>query len=298
MAGGRRGAGGAESEGRGSSGRGEWEVFGRRVEELRSAAGLTPSDLTMREVLSAAELREIERGTTVPTRCTAGYLDRRTGAKGRLVNSWARATINTHLADGSRPHELDRSAHTIREFSPGTIPSPLRSHDYTTALGRFYGHGTPRDGVWNRLDDLRVVVNETAMRTPVGGPEVMREQLRRIVGSIRHSGLRLQIVPQCAVEHPCPMGPFRLLSLGPAYTVAHVLAPCGDGQLVTAPSEVQAFSDLFEDLRAAALPTADSLDLLTEVAAGMETNSAPKAIGSGHEENQIGGVSALSSIAR
>lgn len=276
----------------------EWEVFGRRVAELRAEAGLTPSDLTMREVLGAAELREIERGTTVPTRCTASYLDRKTGAKGRLVNSWARATINTHLADGSRPHELDRSAHTIREFSPGTIPSPLRSHDYATALGRFYGHDIPRDGAWNRPGDMRVVVNETAVRTPVGGGEVMREQSRRLISSIRHSGLRLQIVPQRAVEHPCPMGPFRLLSLGPAYTVAHVLAPCGDGQLITAPSEVQAFSDLFEDLRAAALPVADSLDLLTEVAAGMETDPSPRAIGSGHEEDHIGGVTTLSTIAR
>ncbi|MEV2276073.1 Scr1 family TA system antitoxin-like transcriptional regulator [Nocardiopsis sp. NPDC049922] len=278
--------------------RSEWEVFGERVARFRAEAGLAHNDLAMREVLSAEELREIESGATVPARCTVDYLDRRFGAKGRLTNAWARATISTHLVGGASPYELDTSARTIREFSPGTIPVPLQTHDYGTALRRFAGNTARRGGLWNRSGDLRVVVNETAVRTLVGGAEVMREQLRRLVNAIRGSGLRFQVIPHGVADHPCPMGPFRLLSLGPAYTVAHVVAPYGDGQLITAPSEIQAFSDLFEDLCGAALSVADSLALLADAANGVEPNPSPKAIGSGSEANRVGGLTTLSTIAR
>ncbi|WP_232832295.1 Scr1 family TA system antitoxin-like transcriptional regulator [Nocardiopsis sp. FIRDI 009] len=298
MAGERRGVGGVGGEGAGESERSEWEVFGERVVRFRAEAGLTHDDLAMREVLSAGELREIERGVTAPARCTADYLDRRTGAKGRLTNAWARATINTHLAGGASPYELDTGAKTIREFSPGTIPVPLQTHDYCTALGRFTRDTGRRGGLWNRPGDLRVVVNETTVRTVVGGAEVMREQLRRLVNAIRGSGLRFQVIPHDVADHPCPMGPFRLLSLGPAYTVAHVVAPYGDGQLITAPSEIQAFSDLFEDLCGAALSVADSLALLTEAATNVEPTPSPKAIGSGNESSHVGGFTTLSTIAR
>ncbi|MFI6577596.1 Scr1 family TA system antitoxin-like transcriptional regulator [Nocardiopsis sp. NPDC050513] len=273
-------------------------MFGEWVARFRADAGLTHHDLATREVLSAEELREIESGTTAPARCTATYLDRRFGAKGRLTNAWARATINTHLAGGASPYELDTSAHTIREFSPGTVPVPLQTHDYGTALRRFAGNTGRRGRLWNRSGDLRVVVNETAVRTLVGGAGVMREQLRRLVNTIHGSGLHFQVIPNRVADHPCPMGPFRLLSLGPAYTVAHVVAPYGDGQLITAPSEIQAFSDLFEDLCGAALSMADSLTLLADAASGLEPNPSPKAIGRGSETNRVGGLTTLSTIAR
>lgn len=264
------------------AGSGEWQAFGRRVERLRQAAGLSHEDLAMREALSADEVRRVESGTTVPFRTIADHLDEKTGARGRLVNAWARATINTHLASGAPPHVLDSGAGTVREFHPGAIPASLQTHDYSTALGHPYGRD--RRSGWSRSNCLRVVVNEAALRTAVGGRETMREQLRRLCSSVRDSGLRFQIIPREAREHPCPMGPFRLLTLGPSYTVAHVMSPCGDGQLITEPGDVQAFSDLFEDLRGAALPAADSLDLLTDIAATFDATPARRAITAGRAD--------------
>lgn len=260
----------------------DWVQFGRRVEQLRREAGLSYEDLAMRGMCSADELRRVESGTTVPFRFTADYLDERTGAKGRLLNAWARTTLNIHLATGAPPHELDSSVGTVREFHSGAIPSSLQTHDYSTALGRFYDRG--KGSGWNRESNLRVVVNETALRTVVGGQEVMREQLKRLRGAVRDSGLRFQVIPQEAREHPCPMSPFRLLTLGPSYTVAHVMAPCGDGQLITEPGEVQAFIDLFEDLRGAALPVAASLDLLTDIATTFNRAPERRAITAGGVE--------------
>lgn len=261
---------------------GEWERFGRRVGELREEAGLSRSDLVTRDVCEAGTLQRVEEGSLIPPLYLAEYLDRRLSAQSRVVNAWARALLNTHLATGARPQELDSSASTLREFHPGTLPPALQTHDYTTALERTGVNPAKGTAWWNRMGSLRVVVNESAVRTRVGGAEVMRGQLDRIATSMRGSGLRLQIIPADVAEHPCPMGPFRLLSLGPVYTVGHLLSPCGDGHLVTDPAEVRALTDVFEDLRGAALPVTDSLDLLVHIAESLKPGPEQRAITRGN----------------
>ncbi|MFD3686421.1 helix-turn-helix domain-containing protein [Nocardiopsis sp. NPDC058631] len=258
-----------------------WERFGRRVGELREAAGLSAQDLVVREVCEASELRRVEEGGSAVPRHLAEYLDRKLNAQGSLVNAWARSTLNTHLESGARPHELDSSVSSLREFHPGALPTTVQTYAYATALGRVRGKPTGQSIGWNRTASLRVVVNEAAVRTPVGGAKVMREQLSRIIGSMRDSGLCLQVIPADVAEHPCPMGPFRLLSLGSVYTVAHLVSPCGDGQLISAPQEARAFADLFEDLRGAALPVSDSLDLVVHICESLRSGSDRKAITSG-----------------
>ncbi|GAA0983620.1 MULTISPECIES: hypothetical protein [Nocardiopsidaceae] len=54
----------------------------------------------MREVCEASGLRRVEEGDTAVPRHLAEYLDRKLDAQGSLVNAWARATLNTHLASG------------------------------------------------------------------------------------------------------------------------------------------------------------------------------------------------------
>ncbi|MEU3020902.1 DUF5753 domain-containing protein [Nocardiopsis sp. NPDC007018] len=272
--------------GTGGSG-GEWKQFGKQVGELREVAGLSAHDLVMREVCEASELRRVEEGSPVP-RHLAEYLDRKLNAQGSLVNAWARSTLNTHLESGARPHELDSSVSSLREFHPGALPTTVQTHAYATALRRAWGRAGGRSTTgWNSTASLRVVVNEAAVRTPVGGTKVMREQLSRLISSMRGGGLCLQVIPAVVAEHPCPMGPFRLLSLGPVYTVAHLVSPCGDGQLISAPQEARAFADLFEDLRGEALPVSESLDLLVHIADSLKPQEAHKAITSGDEERAL-----------
>lgn len=110
--------------------------------------------------------------------------------------------------------DLDCSVSAMREFHPGALPPTLQSRDYATALGRVRGSAAGGETGWNRPTALRVVVNESVVRARVGGAEVMCEQLRRVITSMRGSGLCLQVIPADVAEHPCPMGPFRLLSPG------------------------------------------------------------------------------------
>jgi len=269
----------------------EWARFGRRVGELREEAGLSYGDLVMREVCSAEEVRRIEVGEKAPPRHLAEYLDSRLNAHGSLTNAWARALLNAHLVSGAPPHELDFSAGTLREFHPGAVPPQLQTQAYAAALGRVQGKPGNRPAGRNRAASLRVVINESAVRTAVGGADVMRSQLDDLITCARGQRVCLQIVPVDVSEHPCSMGPFRLLTLGPVYTVAHLLSPIGDGQLITRPDHVRAFTDLFEDLRGVALPINESLDLLVHLAESLEPVQERQAITSGEEGRVLSSLS-------
>jgi hypothetical protein len=58
---------------------------------------------------------------------------------------------------------------------------------------------------------LWAVVDEAALRRPVGGPEVMRTQLERLIDATRLPKVTLQILPLGAGAHPAMVGAFSIL---------------------------------------------------------------------------------------
>lgn len=120
---------------------------------------------------------------------------------------------------------LEEAADVIRAYEPHCVPGLLQTADYTRALLRVgFPHG-PEDELERRValrmerqallarpnpPRLWVVVDETVLRRPVGGPEVMRGQLDRLIeaGSLPH--ITLQILPFSSGPHPGMFGPFQL----------------------------------------------------------------------------------------
>jgi hypothetical protein len=58
---------------------------------------------------------------------------------------------------------------------------------------------------------LWAVIDEAALRRPVGSPEVMRGQLERLVDATRLANVVLQILPFGAGAHPGMVGAFSIL---------------------------------------------------------------------------------------
>jgi hypothetical protein len=58
---------------------------------------------------------------------------------------------------------------------------------------------------------LWVVVDEGALRRPIGGPEVMRAQLRALVDATKLPHVRLQVIPFNAGGHAAAGGSFSIL---------------------------------------------------------------------------------------
>jgi hypothetical protein len=114
---------------------------------------------------------------------------------------------------------------------------------------------------------LDCVVTEAALRQQVGGPEVMREQMRHLLDVIELPHVSVQVMPFAAGAYPAQNCPFRLLSFpdpeDPA--VACVEYP-GGAVYVEDTDDVERFILAFDGLKQQTLSPSESAELIREIA--------------------------------
>jgi DNA-binding XRE family transcriptional regulator len=134
---------------------------------------------------------------------------------GDLLPQWFRAYV-----------DLEAAATLIRTYEAQYVPGLLQTPDYMRAvIGGAYLGAAPeeverrvtlrlgRQQLLTRENAPRLwaVVDEAALRRPVGGPEVMRAQLERLIDATRLPNVTLQILPLGAGAHPAMVGAFSVL---------------------------------------------------------------------------------------
>jgi transcriptional regulator with XRE-family HTH domain len=134
---------------------------------------------------------------------------------GDLLPSWFRAYV-----------DLEAAAGLIRTYEGQLIPGLLQTDDYMRALVRGAHLEDSGEGVGRRVrlrmarqtlltrqqpPRLWAVVDEAALRRPVGGREVMRGQLERLLEASKLPNVTLQILPFDAGAHPAMVGSFSIL---------------------------------------------------------------------------------------
>ncbi len=116
--------------------------------------------------------------------------------------------------------------------------------------------------------ELVAVVEEAALRRPVGGRSVMRAQLERLVAAASLDTVTFQVLPTAVGAHAGIGGAFTLLSfdgLGEP-DMAYVEHPMGAVHLEK-DEDVARARVVFDHLRSAALGPAESVALVEGVAA-------------------------------
>ena len=134
---------------------------------------------------------------------------------GDLLPHWFRAYV-----------DLESAARLIRTYEGQLVPGLLQTEDYMRALlGGAQLGDTPeeaerrvalrlgRQALLEREDAPRLwaVVDEAALRRPVGGPKVMRAQLERLIEATEQPNVTLQVLPFAAGAHPAMVGAFSVL---------------------------------------------------------------------------------------
>jgi uncharacterized protein DUF5753 len=134
---------------------------------------------------------------------------------GDLLPQWFRAYV-----------DLESAATLIRTYEGQLVPGLLQTEDYMRAvIGGAHLAESPEEA--ERRVALRVsrqrllerpgaprlwaVVDEAALRRPVGGPKVMRGQLERLMDAAKLANVTLQILPFDAGAHPAMVGAFSIL---------------------------------------------------------------------------------------
>jgi len=120
---------------------------------------------------------------------------------------------------------LEESATLIRAYQPQVIPGQLQNEGYIRAItaARFpaaaedFAERTvalrlARQQFLQRPGPPRywVVMDETALRRPIGGPDVMREQIRHLIQAAGQPGITVQVIPFAAGWHPALYGMFNI----------------------------------------------------------------------------------------
>jgi hypothetical protein len=131
-----------------------------------------------------------------------------------------------------------------------------------------------RQDVLDRADEplmVHAIMDEMALRRPVGGTEVMGRQLDHLVTSVeRRPNITVQIVPLTVGVYAAMNGHFAVIEPRDptADSVVYVDSPAGN-LYVDKPAETRPYAQLFSRLRALALDSAESLEVLRTAAKEM-----------------------------
>jgi hypothetical protein len=120
---------------------------------------------------------------------------------------------------------LESAAALIRTYEVQFVPGLLQTRDYAKAVVLLCHDGKAPEDVERRVDlrmarqqllarpDARLwaVVDEAALRRPIGGPDVMRAQIASLIDATRLSNVTLQIVPFGVGGHAAAGGAFTIL---------------------------------------------------------------------------------------
>jgi Domain of unknown function (DUF5753)/Helix-turn-helix domain len=121
---------------------------------------------------------------------------------------------------------LEAAATLIRSYELQFIPGLLQTREYARAVV-LLGHPKAREAEVERRVELRIarqelltkpgapqlwaVIDEAALRRPVGGPGVLRGQIEALIKATQSPNVRLQIVPFAAGGHAAAGGAFTIL---------------------------------------------------------------------------------------
>jgi hypothetical protein len=256
----------------------------KSIDEVCTALGWPSSKL------SRIENRKIGITTTDMRKLLDLYDVRDTSQRQRLLDMARRATERGWWQEyGSAiPSEystligLEAEASEIRTYQPEAVYGLLQTPAYARAVIRV---GRPEDTaetidqrvevrlarqeILERADPprVRVVLSEGAVRRQVGGPDVMREQLRHLAAERNRANVIIQILPFTAGEHPAMAGPFVLLDF-PEVTDLGVVHVEGMASAVSheKPEDLRRYGQAFDFVSAAALGPKQSLDMLISLA--------------------------------
>jgi hypothetical protein len=113
---------------------------------------------------------------------------------------------------------------------------------------------------------LWAVIHEAAVRTHIGGPDVMREQLESLVERAAQPNVDLQLLPFTAGAHPALNSTFTILRFREDVPdVVYVEGLLGEHYL-EARSDLERYRRVFDQLRAMALSPKDSVAQIGAIA--------------------------------
>jgi len=180
---------------------------------------------------------------------------------------------------------LEATSREICTFQNQVVPGLLQTKEYALAVvgaskvwehqdevDKFVQVRTARHAILTRDEPVTLwaILGEAVLRQQVGGPEVMRAQLQHLIEMASLPHVTIQVLPFDAGATTGMYGPFTSLRF-PSPGVAEVvyLENLTGGLYLEHADAVRKYALAFNHLRASALPTKESMDLIATTAKGI-----------------------------
>ncbi|MER6910699.1 helix-turn-helix transcriptional regulator [Streptomyces sp. NPDC000594] len=263
-------------------------AFGARLRSSREARGWTQDELAVYMKYSSQHISAMETGRKPPTLRSSLSADAVFGLAG-TTDSFERAYReykNGALLEGF-PEYLSHEgqAAEIRLFESGVIPGLLQTREYVQVMADSAvrrGDITAEQAV-DRVEYLIqrqaalvrtppplifVVLDESCLQHPIGGPDVMDAQLARLIEFAAESTTALQIAPYSMGERNPFIRMVNLLTLPDRSVVSYVESQT-QGYLDREPTSVLPLVRNYHQLQIEAVSQAESVAMIEQLRKGI-----------------------------
>ena len=251
-------------------------VFAGELRHARTGHALSQEQLAEKIAYSSSLVGMVEACRRIPSmdfarRCdealeTGGVLERMHSlVAGEAYPSWFRPFV-----------ELEQAAASLRTWEPVLVPGLLQTVGYARAVLKAARPTDPDEqiaqAVTARIERQQIlardeppmlwaVIDEAALRRPVGGNHVMGEQVVRLLDAAQQPRIIIQVVPLAVGANAGMTGAFVIASFASQPDAVH-LDSAGAGLIAESAEVVAACAFTFDSLRADALSPAQTLDML------------------------------------
>ncbi|MEU4178211.1 helix-turn-helix transcriptional regulator [Streptomyces sp. NPDC026589] len=271
--------------------------LGRTLRAMREQRGLKQEDIATASGgrLNGAKISRIE---TAKTAASAGDVATILDALG-VTDESLRSSLLKLTREGARRGwwqsyrnvlspayedliSLESEADQISTWQPSVIPGLLQTGEYArqiiaaTAMSAAVEDRVDalvevrlaRQSVLTREDPLTLwaIIGESALRTQCSDDRIMHDQLGRLLALAARPTITVQVLPSAAAPHVGQMGAWSILGYGAHadLSVVHVES-LTSALYVEERDDVAMYQDAAEQLRAAALSTGKSVDMIREI---------------------------------
>jgi transcriptional regulator with XRE-family HTH domain len=249
-------------------------ALGRRLHEMRRARGMTQASVAEALNCDQSAVSRIENGQYPLTPQMFRAVE-------RLLSFAAADGYETWFISYL---EVERTATVLRSWEPLTVPGLLQTEAYARQVFRGANPGRApadidqrvtarlaRQQIWERADPpppmMPVIIGEAVLRRRLGGAEVMRQQLERLVTAAEgEPRVTVQVLPFGSPGQAGMLAPFVVASFAPdpRPDVAY-LDNALDGATTGRRDQVARLALLYDALARDALSPDDSAELIKQV---------------------------------
>ncbi len=255
------------------------------MREIRESTGLTLSEAAKRLDKTRSALQRIETGMTrADVHFVRSAMD---------VYDHYDETLIAEAREAAKPPwfraygikdmgyvDVETHAASVKEFSGLMLPGLLHTEDYIRALFAHSRRRRTAEELQNDIEvrlirqqrltsetdplELSVIIDESALRRDIGGPDVMRQQLQHLIEMTALSSVTLQVLP--LKMHSALDGGFTLLSFHDRDEPDLLYVEYATGSLhIEEGDEVRACRLKFDRLGVEALSPDDSVALIKRI---------------------------------